>query len=190
MLGPELYFLGMPPRDPLRRHRHRPARSSAGWPADGESAFFSARRGDETICLVREDGSFPIRSHVLHEGIRFPLGVASAGLVILALLPDAEIDDYLERADLTTQHGPAHDAAALRERIGSTRATGYAVNRGLVVEGELGDGRRGVRRREPSGVGFEPDSGHRAALRPGAPARARHRAVPRGTRLTGALARH
>ena len=52
--------------------------------ATGESAFYSARRGNETVCLLREDGSFPIRSHVLHEGIRFPLGVASAGQVILA----------------------------------------------------------------------------------------------------------
>ena len=40
------------------------------------------RRGDETVCLLREDGAFPLRSHVLHEGVRFPLGVASAGMVI------------------------------------------------------------------------------------------------------------
>ena len=50
----------------------------------GESAFFSARRGTESVCLVREDGSFPVRSFVLHEGVRFPLGVASAGLAILS----------------------------------------------------------------------------------------------------------
>ncbi len=37
-----------------------------------ESAFLSVRRGDETVCLVREDGSFPIRSFVLSEGVRFP----------------------------------------------------------------------------------------------------------------------
>ncbi|MEP6563375.1 MAG: hypothetical protein ABJD68_20130, partial [Nakamurella sp.] len=33
----------------------------------GESAFFSARRQSEKICLVRVDGSFPIRSFVLYE---------------------------------------------------------------------------------------------------------------------------
>ena len=51
-----------------------------------ESAFLSVRRGDETVCLIREDGAFPIRSFVLSEGVRFPLGVASAGLAILAAL--------------------------------------------------------------------------------------------------------
>ncbi|MBB4751002.1 hypothetical protein [Actinoplanes lobatus] len=53
----------------------------------GESAFFSARRGGETVCLAEVEGSFPLRSHVLYEGLRLPLGVASAGLAILAYLP-------------------------------------------------------------------------------------------------------
>ena len=63
----------------------------------GESAFLSARRGDETVCVLSEEGSFPLRSHVLHVGIRFPLGVASAGLAILSHLPAREVDDYFTR---------------------------------------------------------------------------------------------
>jgi DNA-binding IclR family transcriptional regulator len=59
-----------------------------------ESAFYSTRRGEETVCLIREEGSFPLRSHVLYEGIRFPLGVASAGIAILAFLPEHEIGAY------------------------------------------------------------------------------------------------
>jgi DNA-binding IclR family transcriptional regulator len=50
--------------------------------------------------LLREDGSFPIRSYVLHEGIRFPLCVASSGLAILAFLPEREREAYLASADL------------------------------------------------------------------------------------------
>lgn len=69
-----------------------------------ESALLSVRRGDETACL-REERSFPIRSFVLSEGVRFPLGVASAGLVILALLPPHDVDAYLERhPELPTQN--------------------------------------------------------------------------------------
>src|SRR3546814_1517182 len=63
----------------------------------GESAFFFARRGDETVCLLREDGNFPIRSHALHEGIRFPLGVASAGIAVLSSLPAREARAHLDR---------------------------------------------------------------------------------------------
>ena len=106
-----------------------------------ESAFLSVRRGDETVCLLREDGAFPIRSHVLYEGVRFPLGVASAGLAILSLLGDEEIDDYLGRAGgQLAPWGEAHRADALRERIARTREAGYAVNPGLLVEGSWGMG--------------------------------------------------
>ncbi|AHH98945.1 IclR family transcriptional regulator [Kutzneria viridogrisea] len=137
-LGPELYLLG---EVAARRYDVTPqARSSVQRlaAATGESAFFSARRGDETVCLLREDGDFPIRSFVLHKGARFPLGVVSAGLVVLAMLPDREVTSYLQRTDLTARWGPAHAPGAVRERIARTRELGYAVNPGLVVEGSWG----------------------------------------------------
>ena len=106
----------------------------------GESAFFSIRRGAETVCLLREEGSFPVRSHVLHEGIRFPLGVASAGLAILSFLPERERHAYLEAADLADGYGDAHATGALRDRVRATRTRGYSVNPGLIVAGSWGLG--------------------------------------------------
>lgn len=106
-----------------------------------ESAFFSVRRADETVCLLREEGSFPIRSFVLSEGVRFPLGVASAGLAILAFLPDHDVDAYLERhPELETGWGRAHGVRPLRTRLAETKERGYAVNPGLIVEGSWGLG--------------------------------------------------
>lgn len=140
LLGPELYLLGTtaaPRYDVTTLAQPVVRRLSV---ATGESAFYSTRRGDETVCLLREDGSFPIRSHVLHEGIRFPLGVASAGMVILAYLPDPEIDAYLGRADLTATHGPRYAPDLVRERVRDTRSAGYALNPGLIVEGSWGMG--------------------------------------------------
>ncbi len=140
VLGPELYFLGSAAAsryDVTAIAQPVVRRLSI---ATGESAFFSARRGGETICLVREDGSFPIRSHVLSEGTRFPLGVASAGLVILAYLTDAEITELLAGPDLVTEHGPAHASERILERVAATRRTGYAVNPGLIVAGSWGMG--------------------------------------------------
>ena len=137
-LGPELYLLGATAsprydvREPAREVVHDLAVST------GESAFFSARRGDETVCLLREDGAFPLRSHVLHEGIRFPLGVASAGLVILAHLPEREQEVYLSRADLVPAWGPLHSREGLTSRIAETRRVGHATNPGLIVEGSWG----------------------------------------------------
>lgn len=137
-LGPELYLLGAVAAE--RYDVSAPAREAVRVLAErtGESAFLSVRRGDETVCLLREDGAFPIRSHVLYEGIRFPLGVASAGLAVLAYLPDHAVDRYLASVDLESRFGPAHSPAAIRERIASTRETGWALNPGLIVEGSWG----------------------------------------------------
>ncbi|MFW0793685.1 IclR family transcriptional regulator [Gordonia sp. CPCC 205515] len=139
-LGPELYLLGAMAAEryditsvaqPILRDLARET---------GESAFLSARRGDETVCLAAEEGHFPLRSHVLHVGIRFPLGVASAGMVILANLGEREIADYLARVDLTPRWGPQHASAAIADRVAQIRLSGYAVNPGLLVEGSWGMG--------------------------------------------------
>ena len=106
-----------------------------------ESAFLSVRRADETVCLLREEGSFPIRSFVLSEGVRFPLGVASAGLAILSFLPDHDVDAYFERhPELSDHWGRAHHAKTLKTRLAETKERGYAINPGLIVEGSWGIG--------------------------------------------------
>ncbi|TWG07712.1 IclR family transcriptional regulator [Saccharopolyspora dendranthemae] len=137
-LGPELFLLGQTAGTRYDVTHHARASVHRLAATTGESAFFSALRGEETVCLLREDGDFPIRSFVLYEGARFPLGVVSAGLVILALLDDAEVDAYLDNTDLTERWGPAHSPDAVRTRIAQTRRDGYAVNPGLVVEGSWG----------------------------------------------------
>jgi DNA-binding IclR family transcriptional regulator len=139
-LGPEIYLLGSVASD---RYDITPAaidilRTLARDTA--ESAYLSARRGDETVCVAGEEGSFPLRSHVLYPGRRFPLGVASAGLVILAHLPQAEIDEYLTRVALEYDWGSAHTRTAIEARIAQTRINGYCTNPGLLVEGSWGIG--------------------------------------------------
>ncbi|PYC88217.1 IclR family transcriptional regulator [Streptomyces tateyamensis] len=140
VLGTELYLLGRTASarydvtDTARPYVQQLARLT------GESAFFSARQGDETVCLVREDGAFPIRSHVLYEGIRLPLGVASAGLAILAHLPVRETDLFLSRVELTDEFGPAHAEDQLRARIADARRRGWSLNAGHVVQGSWGMG--------------------------------------------------
>lgn len=137
-LGPELYLLGSSAANRYDISAHAQDIVDHLARESGESAFLSARRGDETVCLYSQEGSFPLRSHVLHVGIRFPLGVASAGLAILSHLPDREIEEYLERVNLETEWGTAHSEDAVRHRIASTRRTGYAVNPALLVEGSWG----------------------------------------------------
>lgn len=140
LLGPELYLMGVVAAE--RYDVTEIAREHVAALAEetGESAFLSARRGGEAVCLMRIDGNFPIRSFVLFEGKRFPLGVASAGLTILSFLSEENQERYLAWAALEGPYGPDHSAERLRERIAVTRARGYAVNPGLIVEGSWGMG--------------------------------------------------
>ncbi len=141
MPGPELYLMGTvaASRYDITTIARDVVRSLAV--RTEESAFLSVRRGDETVCIMREEGSFPIRSFVLSEGVRFPLGVASAGLAILAFLPPHDVDAYFERhPDLRVRWGVAHDEVRLRGRLRDTRERGYALNPGLIVEGSFGLG--------------------------------------------------
>lgn len=141
ILGPEIFLLGsvaaarFPFEDLARPSLRRLAEET------GESAFYSIRRGQETVCVLREEGSFPVRSFVLHEGVRFPLGVASAGTAIMAFLPDEEQDAILSGWD---QHagsfGAGHGVDVVRRNLDRTRLHGFAVNPGLVLEGSWGMG--------------------------------------------------
>lgn len=139
-LGPDLFLLGN-----LAAHRYditdiaQPiVREIAE--ITGESSFLSARRGDETVCILREEGAFPIRSFVLSEGVRFPLGVASAGLAILSFLTERERTHYLNQHDLVNAWGASHSREQLEQRVARTTASGFAVNPGLIVEGSWGIG--------------------------------------------------
>lgn len=138
-LGPELYVLGA-----IAAHRY-PIRELAGpslqrlAQTTGESAFLSARRDLETVCLARVEGAFPIRSHVLYEGLRLPLGVASAGLAILGHLPDPEVERVLAvTADSRGGVGHQHTAERIRQLLEDVRRNGFSTNPGMIVEGSWG----------------------------------------------------
>lgn len=141
VLGPEILLMGsvasarFPLEDIARPSLRRLAEES------GESAFFSIRRGSETVCLLREEGSFPVRSFVLYEGVRFPLGVASAGTAIMAFLPEDEQEQLLAQwADHAGRFADGHTVEVVRANLARTRQTGYSVNPGLVLEGSWGMG--------------------------------------------------
>jgi DNA-binding IclR family transcriptional regulator len=141
VLGPEMLLMGSvaAARFPLEDIARPSLRRLAE--ATGESAFFSIRRGSETVCLLREEGSFPVRSFVLHEGVRFPLGVASAGTAIMAFLPEAEQGELLKGwSEHAGAFATAHTEELVRTNLAQTRLMGYSVNPGLVLEGSWGMG--------------------------------------------------
>lgn len=138
-LGPELYVLGAVAAQRFPTQELAAPCLDRLAEATGESAFFSVRRGDEVVCLARVEGSFPIRSHVLYEGLRLPLGVASAGLAILGHLPPEQLEASLAATRATRLAlGPQHDDDAVRELVRHVRSHGWSVNPGRIMEGSWG----------------------------------------------------
>ena len=139
-LGPECYVLGTIAAERYGIHRiamdsvQRLARLSQ------DTAFITVRNGHFAICIERQEGSYPIRSHVLAVGDRHPLGIGAGALAILAALPDAEVEEIIaeNRKICSERYGVATDA--VRRLVTETRSKGYALNPGMVFPGSWGMG--------------------------------------------------
>jgi len=106
-----------------------------------DSSFLSVRRDTFSVCLYREEGTYPVRTHALQAGFEHPLGVGTGSLAMLAALPDEEVEAVLAANDavLRTKY-PMLPAARIREGVAETRARGFALNPGLIFANSWGIG--------------------------------------------------
>jgi DNA-binding IclR family transcriptional regulator len=102
----------------------------------GDTAFLSIPRDVYSICVHREEGSYPIRTYALHAGDRHPLGVGAGSLALLAALPDDEVEQILTaNADIFAEKYPRYSPAVLHKLVAEARASGYALNPGMTLPG-------------------------------------------------------
>lgn len=107
-----------------------------------DTSFLTIRRENYAICLHREEGTYPVRTHALQTGDQHPLGVGAGALALLAALPDEDVDRIIaanEAALLARYPGFAPDA--LRVDIAETRERGFSLNPGRLVASSWGVGR-------------------------------------------------
>ena len=106
-----------------------------------DSSFLSVRRETFSVCLYREEGTYPVRTHALQAGFEHPLGVGAGSLAMLAALPDAEVEAVLSaNADVLVRNYPQLPRARIRQDVSITRDKGYALNPGLLVANSWGIG--------------------------------------------------
>jgi DNA-binding IclR family transcriptional regulator len=139
--GAEVYALGMLASERFGIHRLAAESLINIATRSGDAALLSVRRGYETVCLAREEGSYPLRSQVLLPGDRHPIGVGGGGLALLSMMSDEEIDLALAfNAELFATHYPMLSKDLLKRQVQETRARGYALNPGLIVKGSYAVG--------------------------------------------------
>ncbi len=100
----------------------------------GDTVFLTRRTGLDTICVARRLGSFPIQVLVLAVGDRRPLGMSSAGIAMLAQLPEEEVVSILTENDARLRaHGTSVQASS--REVSRARQLGYALRAPGLVAG-------------------------------------------------------
>lgn len=106
-----------------------------------DTSFVSLRRGLFSVCLHREEGAFPVRTHALQAGFEHPLGVGAGSLAMLAALPDEEVAQVMAGNEQVLQERyPALPPQRVLEEMEETRRRGYSLNPGLIFANSWGIG--------------------------------------------------
>jgi DNA-binding IclR family transcriptional regulator len=139
LLGPEAYVLGVIASE--RYGLHTLALPAVRRLADvsQDSAFLSVVRGHDVVCVLREEGAYPIKTLVLKIGHRYPLGVSSSGQAVLATMDDAQVEQIIAaNADTIKKRYPRYSPKLIRTLVAEARRNGFAVNPGLIWPGSWG----------------------------------------------------
>lgn len=104
----------------------------------GESSSLAVLDGDEVVYVVRSSARHRLMAITLSVGTRLPAAYTSMGRVLLAQLPDNQLDAFLARVTLEPFTAASVTSAdALKAEIIKARAQGYAI-----VDQELDSGLR------------------------------------------------
>ncbi len=106
-----------------------------------DTSFLTVRRERYAVCLHREEGTYPVRTHALQAGDQHPLGVGAGSLAMLAAMPDGEVEAILRASErcLLTRY-PGFPPEVVRADLASARRQGFALNPGRLVASSWGVG--------------------------------------------------
>ncbi|GGL41015.1 IclR family transcriptional regulator [Nocardia jinanensis] len=105
----------------------------------GESANLTIRTGDTARFIASVECRQALRVGS-REGMVFPAHRTTAGLVLLAELGPAEVDELYDEARYTERPDERPDLPSLRARLAKVRRTGFALNNGLSERGVVAVG--------------------------------------------------
>jgi DNA-binding IclR family transcriptional regulator len=125
-LGPMVFELGLTaaPRFNLREICHPSMNRIAE--ATGDTVFLTQRSGLDSVCVDRQEGTFPIKTFTLEIGMRRPLGVGTGSLAILSALSDEEVRHVVNaNAPRLPEYGLT--SSSLLAQVKRAQKLGYAV---------------------------------------------------------------
>ena len=135
-LGIDAYLLGQLAEPPHNIHNLSREGMRHLAEVSQDTAFLSILQGTSTVCLHREEGKYPIRTHVLNVGDRHPMPMGAASLAMLSCLKQSEVDFMLKitAAEVLSKF-PNFDMQSMHRLVAEARQRGWALNPGLVFPG-------------------------------------------------------
>lgn len=107
-----------------------------------DTSFLSVRRDNYCVCLHREEGTYPVRTHALQMGDQHPLGVGAGSLAILAVLADDDVDRIMAANEpVLRARYPGFPPEEMRADVALTRERGFSLNPGRLVASSWGVGK-------------------------------------------------
>jgi len=100
----------------------------------GDTLFLTVRTGNDTLCVDRRIGSYPIQVLSIEVGARRPLGVSSAGVAILAALPVQEARKIVA-ANEARFSAYRTDSSVVLAQVAVARRSGYNLREAGLVQG-------------------------------------------------------
>jgi DNA-binding IclR family transcriptional regulator len=100
----------------------------------GDTVFLTVRSGADSIGVDRKMGAYPVQVRAIEIGVRRPLGVGVAGVMLLACMP---VDEATAITRANAQRLARHQLTPARvlERVRAARTRGYAYTDAGVVKG-------------------------------------------------------
>ncbi|MGY3031749.1 DNA-binding IclR family transcriptional regulator [Bradyrhizobium sp. USDA 4354] len=100
----------------------------------GDTLFLTVRTGNDTLCVDRRIGVYPIQVLSIEVGARRPLGVSSAGVAILAAMPAQEARKIIA-ANEKRFGAYRTDVATVLGEVTAARRLGYGMREIGLVQG-------------------------------------------------------
>jgi DNA-binding IclR family transcriptional regulator len=94
----------------------------------GDTVFLTKRSGLDAVCLLRSEGTFPVKTFTLEAGMRRPLGIGAGSLAILSALPLDEIENVVQKnAPRLQDFEDGSTVSTLMAAVRRAQRNGYAL---------------------------------------------------------------
>lgn len=139
-LGPAIYQMGLAAPSPLGDLEPFRAIIRELAAKVGDTAYLSMRQGDHAYYLLREEGAFPVRTHLVQVGDAKPLTHTYGGLTILSCMRPDEAAVILNRLMPQVDVIARQRRATIERMLKRAREVRYVSGPDLVIRGVAGLG--------------------------------------------------